>query len=51
MSVERIGADARISKICGQGRLQMISVVENGTSRNIMCDTLVISHDLDKAES
>ena len=51
MSVERIGADARISKICGQSRLQMISVVENGTSRNIMCDTLVISHDLDKAES
>ncbi len=51
MSVNRIDANATLTKISGSSRVQMVSVQDiDGSCTEILCDTLVISHDLDPAE-
>ncbi len=51
MSVTAVSANARITKISGANRVQMVSIQEGDAHEELLCDTLVISHDLGKAEA
>jgi glycerol-3-phosphate dehydrogenase len=51
MAAERLADDARIACIRGEARVEQVSVEDpGGTTRQIACDTVVVSHDLAPAE-
>ncbi len=50
-SVVRLPDDARIARIDGDARLERVAVEQDGATRDLACDTLIVSHDLGPAEN